>query len=69
LPFLVVDEAVDLDLMHASYAYNAKCACAWCAEGGNVPKATPNNGHSFGFEAPHIPPSRSPWTHRPTRDA
>jgi hypothetical protein len=55
--------------MHGAYVYNPKCGCAWCANGGDVPKGTPSKGHSFGYEAPHIPPSRRPWTNRPANDA
>lgn len=45
-----------------TYVYNADCDCVWCANGGVVPKGTGDNGHSFGYESPHIPPTVSPWS-------
>ena len=69
LPFPTAKDEADLDLMRATYIYNPQCGCAWCANAGNVPERTTSNGHSFGYEAPHIPPSRRPWTQRPNKDA
>ena len=45
--------------MTATYAYNHGCTCDWCRNGGTVPQNTPSNGHSFGYDAPHVPPSRN----------
>jgi carbonic anhydrase/acetyltransferase-like protein (isoleucine patch superfamily) len=38
------------------YVYNPSCECDWCLNDGNVPEGTPSNGHSFGYDVPHIPP-------------
>ena len=42
-----------------TYTYNPACGCKWCVNGGEVPKGTPDNGHSFGYEHPHRPPPRA----------
>lgn len=58
-----------------TYIYNPDCACAWCQNNGTIPAGTASDGHSFGYENPHIPPSVAPWTHirvrnpRPNRTA
>ena len=41
------------------YAFNPDCTCNWCENGGVVPQGTPSNGHSFGYENPHIPPRQA----------
>jgi UDP-3-O-[3-hydroxymyristoyl] glucosamine N-acyltransferase len=38
------------------YEYNPQCLCKWCKNHGQVPVGTPDNGHAFGYEQPHIPP-------------
>lgn len=40
-----------------AYLYNPGCGCDWCRNGGNIPQGTPSNGHSFGYDVPHVPPS------------
>jgi len=55
--------------MRATYIYNPKCGCDWCANGGDVPEGTASNGHSFGYDVPHIPPAGSAWTYRRSGNA
>lgn len=43
--------------MKPVYTYNPDCGCAWCQNGGDVPVGTPDNGHAFGYDNPHIPPA------------
>lgn len=42
------------------YVYNPACRCDWCHNNGDVPAPHPLNGHSFGYEEPHIPADSKP---------
>lgn len=42
--------------MAGVYKFNPACECAWCQNDGNVPDGTASNGHSFGYDKPHVPP-------------
>jgi hypothetical protein len=44
-----------------TYRYNPTCPCDVCANGGEFPEGTANNGHSFGYGQAHIP---RPMRHR-----
>lgn len=39
------------------YRYNEQCPCEICVNQGAIPTDTPSNGHSFGYDQPHIPPT------------
>jgi hypothetical protein len=41
---------------HRAYRFNPACHCVICENGGKIPEGTPDNGHSFAYEDPHIPP-------------